>query len=91
MYIHKSNRVYYFLHSYLKRYLQCSLATHGSPITVFIMSFQDCEIFSKSHAEIEFLMGRKSIHYLTLSQLYLLCKFQPFVGDIRSQITAIGE
>ena len=28
-----------------------------------------------SHTEIEFLMGRRSIHYLTRSQLYLLCSF----------------
>ena len=47
-----------------------------SPIAVVIMSIQNFKNSpKKSHAEIEFLMGRRSIHYLTRSQLYLLCSF----------------
>ena len=48
----------------------------SSPIAVVIMSIQYFIIPPKnSHTEIEFLIGRRSIHYLTRSQLYLLCRF----------------
>ena len=51
----------------------CHFAVHISRL--LLCPFRILKFPKKSHAEIEFLMGRRSIHYLTRSQLYLLCSF----------------